>query len=359
MRLKFWMILFFFLGIQSALEENEVKMNSEANRKENKPIILADEQKNDSVKGSKLDNVTKQKRDLHSENKNQKQSKIPKKYTKRIKINKTIKKQHKLAQKSKKSIHHKSKKKIKKFSFKINAETLQQTSNKLKQERKNQREARKLKSSRFRNLLLSYKINPDVFHSLGSTSDKKIAKAVRLLKEQVQDIGPHLWVAENPKKKKYMKKASKKLKKLAKYQIKDFKHWYWESWQRIKDVWKAKGHYYLRDDKLNREEHEKLYQLFLIETSEKLKYLLPLLDVEHKVIDILGRRLADIDNQKYIKLAVKLMSKQLFKEYLKRYKAYRRRHRSDYVKDLQNLNRKYMADFKANEDFDKRVHDME
>lgn len=250
------------------------------------------------------------------------------------------------------------KKKSKHFGFKIDQTTLKATSSKLKEERRKLKDSRKLKSAHFRSLLRRYYIRPDQLEHLAQSTDKRVKLTLRSLKQLVNDLDYHLWQPAKPKARKAMLQTRKRLEKQIKSQIKGYSKWHKLGWKRIEAVWKQKGFYYLHDEELNRSEHEKLYQLFIIENGEKLKYLLPMIDVERKIVESIHYRVADWDNEKYIRLAVKLMTKQLFLEYLRRYRAYRTQHRKDYAKDLRVLEKQYMADYKANQDFDRRVNNI-
>ena len=88
----------------------------------------------------------------------------------------------------------------------------------------------------------------------------------------------HIFTIRNPKYKSLITRTKNQIDKKLKNQISAYYRWRKLSWMRIESVWKQKGIYYLKDDDMNREEHEKLYQLFLIEDAEKLQFLLPMIE---------------------------------------------------------------------------------
>lgn len=237
------------------------------------------------------------------------------------------------------------------MSYKFGDSNLNETAQKIQAARQEVADKKKSRSHNFRKLLKSMNLDFHNFHLLDHITDKKLANQVRSLKSTIEKVSPDLWIRKNPKFKAYAKKIKKKLENQITKQIKNYKSWRKLSWKKIEAVWKQKGMYYLRDDKLNREEHEKLYQLFLIEDADKLNFLLPMIDVEKRVVEMLERRMVDEDNEKYILLSIKLMTKQLFLEYLRRYKKYHSQHRKDFAKDLQAIDRQLMDSFKENEEF--------
>jgi hypothetical protein len=240
--------------------------------------------------------------------------------------------------------------------YKYDKSNLSETAIKLKEARDEMAQKKKFQSGRFIRLLANFELRPSDFEILNTISDKNESRQVRLLKQLIEDSSLHVFVNKDPKLKSLIKATRKKIASDIKKQISEYFQWRKQSWLRIQSVWTQKAIYYYRDDALNREEHEKLYQLFLIEDAEKLKFLLPIVEVQRKIMEVIDRRLNDMDNEKYILLAIKLMTKQLFIEYLKRFQKYHSQHNKDYTSDITQMDNQFMADYQENVNFQKAMN---
>jgi rubrerythrin len=273
---------------------------------------------------------------------------------KHVKHNGEETKQKKSHKNGHKNGHKKSKAKRvarKAMSYQFSDTNLNETAQKLKDARQEVAEQKKYRSNNFRKLLQNLNLDSHSFQLLDQIKDKELAQQVRNLKDAIEKISPALWKRKDPNFKKYARKMKATIKQQITNQVKTYRTWRKLSCKKIESVWKQKNIYYHRDDNLNREEHEKLYQLFLIEDADKLNFLLPMVEVEKRLVEMLDRRIVDEDNEKYILLAIKLMTKQLFLEYVKRFKKYHSRHRKDYAKDLKAMDKALMDSFKENEEF--------
>ena len=241
------------------------------------------------------------------------------------------------------------------ISYKFSESNLGETAKKIQAARKEVADNKKYQSHAFRKLLKNMNLDAHNFLLLDKITDKRLAAQIRKLKDTIKKVSNDIWTRKDPKFKSYARKIKTNLESQIKKQIKSYQSWRKLSWKKIEALWKQKGSYYNKDDNMNREEHEKLYQLFLIEDADKLNFLLPMIDVEKRLIEMLERRIVDEDNEKYILLSIKLMSKQLFLEYLRRYKKYHSQHRKDFTKDLKAIDKQLMDSFNENEEFNMLV----
>ena len=155
---------------------------------------------------------------------------------------------------------------------------------------------------------------------------------------------------------KLLKLAKKKLETFMKTQISRYRIWQKDSWKKITEVLKRRGPLMLKNEELNRSEHEKLYQLFIVENAEKRAFLLPILNIEANIIKIISSKLNDLKNEQYLRISVKLMTQQLTKEFKHRYKRYKRLYKKEYLRDVYKTDDQYMASWKENDKFNESAN---
>lgn len=208
-------------------------------------------------------------------------------------------------------------------------------------------------SSEDRSLLILYNLPSNSFEFMANLTDQSLKQQAYELKAFMRKLGPA--VSEKPiKKKSYednLNVAKKRLNALRKRQVKKYEEWRKQTWANIEKFLNAKQKIYDVDDTLNISENEKYYQLFLVEDSDKRQHLVPFLDLENRLLEIIETELEIIADDKALKRAsLRIVNR--FNSRLKRSERRRsRRHRTFYLQLIRAEHRRYMKQWDNNELF--------
>lgn len=204
-----------------------------------------------------------------------------------------------------------------------------------------------------RELLTQLDLPDHTFDFFEGLKDEGLRVQADELKAFMRQLGPAVGGKKDDGKgyEDYLKMAQKKLLKMRKAQVKRYEEWRKESWDHIVKYLEAGQRIFDADDALNISENEKYYQLFLVEDGEKRAHLLPFIDLENRLLNIIESELEGLTDEKMLEKASLRQTTRLSNRMERRARRASQRARRDYVRGVRALDRQYMGAWKRNEAF--------
>ena len=201
-------------------------------------------------------------------------------------------------------------------------------------------------------MMSTFKLPHNSLQFVSEIKDQNLRTQAEELKGIMRKLASALNDPSPPKTfKDFLKIAKKTIKKMRKRQLKVYYKWRKESWANVQKYLSAKQKIYDGDDALNVFENEKFYQLFLVEDSEKREYLLPLLDLQNKVLRRVADELELLYDAEKIKQASVKAARKVMRALNRKSKRVRHRAEDEYLAGVREMHAKFMRDWKRNEKF--------
>lgn len=204
-----------------------------------------------------------------------------------------------------------------------------------------------------RSLSAQLDLPPDALAFFGSLKDEGMKQQAEELRVFMRQLAPAVGGKKGGDKTyaDYLKIAKKKLTSLRKKQVTRYEEWRKQSWTNIQKYLEANQRVLQADDDMNVMENEKYYQLFLVEDGDKRQHVIPFLNLENRLLEIIDAELEVVEDELSLKKASARQAKRLSDRLARRARRASRRNRRAYLRGVRALNDQYMRHWQRNELF--------
>lgn len=204
-----------------------------------------------------------------------------------------------------------------------------------------------------RKLLTVFDLPHSSFDFSNSITDQGLKLQVEEIKNFMRKLAPEYAKKEEKKKsyEDYLKVAKKRLHSLQKRQIKKYQDWRKKTWENIDKVLEEKQPIFNMDQKVNVQENEKYYQVFLVEDASKREHLIPFLDLESRLLEIIEEELVVISDYKSILRASKRLNSRHTMMMNRRFRMSFRRRQRQHLRAMRQMHNGFIKDWEINQKF--------
>lgn len=209
-------------------------------------------------------------------------------------------------------------------------------------------------SSADRELLTVLQLPLNSLDFMENITDEGIKSQADEMRTFMRKLAPAVSASKSAKPKTYednLKTAKKRLISLRKKQLKKYDDWRTASWKNINKYLEGSQRVFDTNDQLNIKENEKYYQLFLVEDGEKRHYLIPFVNLENRLLEIIENELSIIADNKALKRVANRATSRASDRLARRVRRQSQRNRRAYLHSVRQMHREYMENWKLNEKF--------